>query len=138
MEMREQILSWLRRRRERTRRIEGEAGTLVRELGPDAYAEARLKQRKAKSTDERGYWRDVAMAVARIARKRIGLDTATRLTIEADFGEGGEPATREHEPRSVDPIDELKRIVGDTETDPAHRANVRKFPDRLRRPYGRG
>ena len=52
MEMREQILSWLRRRREWTRRIEEEADMLVRELGPDGYADARLMQRKAKSTDE--------------------------------------------------------------------------------------
>ena len=36
MEMREQIVSWLRRRRERVRRIEEEASTLTRELGPDA------------------------------------------------------------------------------------------------------
>src|SRR5271166_2941242 len=51
------------------------------------------------------------MAVARIARKRAGFDTATRMAIEADFDEGREPGTREHEPRKVDPIDELKRIV---------------------------
>ena len=94
-------------------------------------------QRKAKSTDERQYWRDVAMAVARIASKSIGLDTATRMAVEADFGDSREPAPPEYEPRKVDPIDELKRIVGDPETDPAHLANVRKFPDRRRRPHGR-
>ena len=33
MDKREQILSWLSRRRERTRRIAAEAGMLVRELG---------------------------------------------------------------------------------------------------------
>ena len=112
---------------------------LVCELGPDAYAEARLMQRKAKSPDETRYWRDVAMAVARIARKRIGLDTATRMTIEADFGEGGEPATREYEPRKVDPIDELKQIVSEQGTGPSPRqpkapANSirRKRPERRR------
>ena len=52
---------------------------LARELGPDAYAEARLMQRKAKSNDEREYWRDVAMAVIRIAKKGVGLDTVTRM-----------------------------------------------------------
>ena len=52
---------------------------LARELGPDAYADARLMQRKAKSNDEREYWRDVAMAVIRIAKKGVGLDTVTRM-----------------------------------------------------------
>jgi hypothetical protein len=38
MAMRTEILSWLRRRRERARRIEADAGMLVRELGPDHKA----------------------------------------------------------------------------------------------------
>jgi hypothetical protein len=114
MDMREQILSWLGRRRERTRRIAAEAGMLVRELGAEAYTEARLMQRKARSADEKAYWRDVAMAVARITRKRVGLDSAP--AIDADFDGGGEKGTREHEPRKVDPIDDLKRIVGDQGT----------------------
>lgn len=75
--------------RERTRGIGEEAGMLVRELGPDAYSVARLMRRKAKSADERKYWRDVAMAVARIAGKRI--DTEARMAAVADFGDGREP-----------------------------------------------
>jgi hypothetical protein len=118
MEIRGQILSWLRRRRERARRIEADAGMLFHEFGPDAYAEARLMQRRAKSADETQYWRDVAMAAARIAKKRIGLDIATRMTVEADFGDRSESAGTTLEPRKVDPIDELKRLVGDAETDP--------------------
>ncbi len=110
---------------------------LVRELGPDSYAEARLMQRKAKSADERKYWRDVAMAVARIARKRAGFDTATRMAIEADFSDRHESAGPELEPRKVDPIEELKRLIGDAETDSAHRAKVRNFSHHLRRPRGR-
>src|SRR5208337_2117557 len=87
--------------------------------------------------DERKYWRDVAMAVARIARKRAGFDTATRMAIEADFSDRHESAGPELEPRKVDPIEELKRLIGDAETDPAHRAKVRNFSHHLRRPRGR-
>ena len=61
------------------------------------------------------------MAVARIARKRIGLDTETRMAAVADFGDGREPGTREHEPRKVDPIDELKRLVGEQGAGPTPR-----------------
>ena len=110
---------------------------LVRELGPEAYAEARLMQRRAKSAEDRRHWRDVALAVARKTGKRIGLDTATRMAVEADFGDQSESAGPALEPRKVDPIDELKRLVGDAGTDPAHLANVRKFPDRRRRHHGR-
>jgi hypothetical protein len=109
MEARELILSWLRRRRERARRIEEEAGMLVRELGPDSYAEARLMQRRAKSTGDRKYWRDVTMAVVRIARKRVSF---------REFGDGREPGTREREPREADPIDQLKRLVSEQEAEP--------------------
>jgi hypothetical protein len=121
MDMREQILSWLSRRRERTRRIAAEAGMLVRELGPDAYAEARFMQRKARSADEKKYWQDVAMAIARIARKRVAPNSATGSAIDADFGDAGEPGTREYEPRTADPIDEMKRIIGGQRTEPASR-----------------
>ncbi len=94
---------------------------LVRELGPDAYSGSRLMRRKAKSADERKYWRDVAMAVGQIARKRIGLDTETRMAAVADFGDGREPGTWEHERRKVNPIDELKRLVGEQGAEPTPR-----------------
>jgi hypothetical protein len=136
--MRDQILSWLRRRRERTRRIEVEASMLVRELGSDAYAEARLMQRKSKSTEQREYWRDVAMAVARITRKRVGLDTATRMTMDADFSDRREMATPEFEPQHVDPIDELMRIIGERETKPTpRRSNAPTNSTRRKRPERR-
>ena len=86
---------------------------LVRELGDDAYAEARLMQRRAKSVDERRHWRDVALAVARKTGKRVGLDTATRMSLDADFSIRGEPQSHGLDPQKVDPIDELKRLIGD-------------------------
>ena len=111
--MRPEVLSWLRRRRERARQIEADARTLIRELGPDAYAEARLMQRRAKSIEERRRWRDVALVVARKTGKRVGLDTATRMSLDADFSERGEPQSPRVEPQTVDPIDELKRLIRD-------------------------
>ncbi len=86
-----------------------------------AYSGSRLMRRKAKSADETKYWRDVAMAVAQIARKRIGLDTETRMAAVADFGDGREPGTWEHERRKVNPIDELKRLVGEQGAEPTPR-----------------
>jgi hypothetical protein len=43
----------------------------------------------------------------------------------------------ELEPRKLDPVDELKRLIGDSVIDPAHQANAPKFPDRRRQPHGR-
>jgi hypothetical protein len=84
---------------------------LVRELGHDAYAEARLMQRRAKSGEERRHWRDVALVVARKTGKRVGLDTATRMSLDADFSERSEPRSPGIEPQKIDPIDELKRLI---------------------------
>ena len=86
---------------------------LVRELGRDAYPEARLMQTRAKLVDERRYWRDVALVVARRTGKRVGLDTATRMSLDADFSKRGEPQSPGVEPQKVDPIDELKQLMRD-------------------------
>ena len=87
---------------------------LVRELGHDAYSEARLMQRRAKSVDERRHWRDVALVVARRTGKRVGLDTATCMSLDADFSERrGEPQSPGVEPRKVNPIEELKQLIRD-------------------------
>ena len=118
MTMREEILAWLRRRRERASRIEAEASMLIRELASEAYAEARLMQRRAGSVEDRRHWRDVALAVARKTGKRIGLDTATRMAMEADFSRSSKPLALEPERAKVDPIDELKRIIGEGDTEP--------------------
>jgi hypothetical protein len=94
------MLGWLRRRRERIEHIEAEAEALVDELGFGAYAEARLKEREANDFSELRYWSQVALAIARKVGKRVALDSATRMTIGADFArmletappdEGGRP-----------------------------------------------
>ena len=57
--------------------------------------------------------------------------------MEADFSDRRESAGPELEPRKVDPVDELKRLIGDSVIDPTHQANAPKFPDRRRQPHGR-
>ena len=86
---------------------------LIRELGEDAYVEARLLQNRAKSRDERRYWRDVALAVARLTGRRIGLETATRMSRDADFSGRGAAKDMATQPQPVDPVEELKRLIGD-------------------------
>ncbi len=68
-EMRERIMSWLRRRRERARLIEEAADGLISGLGPDAYDAARTMERRADNDKERRYWRDLARAIARTTGK---------------------------------------------------------------------
>ena len=87
---------------------------LIRELDHDAYSEARLMERRAKSADESRHWRDVTLAVARKTGKRIGLDTSTRMSLDADFSErGGVAQSPRVELQKVDPIDELERLIRD-------------------------
>jgi hypothetical protein len=113
MAIRDEMLSWLRYRRERAKCVEAEASMLIRELGPVAYAGSRLEERQARSSDERRHWRDVALAIARKTGRRIGLDTSTRIAMEADFGESQDATVAPGPaPRKVDPIDELKLIIG--------------------------
>ena len=86
---------------------------LIQEFVSQAYAEARLMQRRAGSVEDSAYLADVALAVARKTGKRIGLDTATRMAMEADFSRSSKPLALEPERAKVDPIDELKRIIGE-------------------------
>jgi hypothetical protein len=79
MEMRDQVLSWVRRRRERAGWIEVEADHLIGAFGPDAYAAARTMQRRAHDGKERRHWRDMARAINRMTAKRACLDMVTRV-----------------------------------------------------------
>ena len=79
------MLSWLRRRREQAERIEAEADALISDLGDGAYVEARRREREASSDEMEREWRRIALAIARKTGKSVGLDTATRMAIDADF-----------------------------------------------------
>ena len=99
------MFSWVRRRRERNERVESKARNLIRAFGLDAYSEARLGQRRAGDEAPAKEWRDVALAISRMTGRRVGLDTATRMAMEADLSRAPQP-----EP---DQLDELRRILDD-------------------------
>ncbi len=82
---------WLRRRRERSERIETEADELVRLLGDDAYAEARWREHTASSSATAREWNLIALAIARSMGRRIGLDLSTRMAMNAVFAPDREP-----------------------------------------------
>ena len=95
------MLSWLRRRRETAERIDAEADVLIGELGVDAYAEARRREYKSSANAIALRWNRVAVAVAHKTGKRIGLDTSTRLAMNAVFAPDREhPGDRKPQPFS--------------------------------------
>ncbi len=56
--------------------------------------------------------RSLANAILGKTGKPDRLDTATRMAMDADFSDRGEPTTPPREPqRKIDPIAELERIL---------------------------
>jgi hypothetical protein len=104
------MLSWLRRRRETAERIEAEADALIGELGVEAYAEARRREYESSGDAIALRWNQIALAVAHKTGKRIGVDTSTRMAMNAVFA-----PDREHggdrQPQPFSQADELKDTV---------------------------
>lgn len=116
------MLSWVRRRRERAERIEAEADALISALGDGAYSEARRRAREASSDEMEREWKGVALAIARKAGRRIGLDAATRMAMDADLSIRDDATGRETAPlEDTDPLDELMRIVSEARVQPPYR-----------------
>ena len=108
------MLSWLARRRAKIVRLDVEAEALIRDLGDRAYSEALRRQRESSSDEIAKDWGRIASAVARKSGKQVGLDTATRMAIDADFSLEPHQAESAHQPpEETDPVDELMRIVSD-------------------------
>ena len=80
------MFTWLRRRRERA--VEAEAYTLIRYFDAEAYGEARFREREASSEASARHWNRVASAVAHKTGTRVGLDTSTRMAMDADLANG--------------------------------------------------
>ena len=102
------MLSWLRRRRERAERIGAKVKALTRAFGVDAHHEARKRQREADSAEAAREWRAVARAIAHKTGRRHGLETATRMAMNADFSDRSEPDIQQ---RKVDQVYELIRTL---------------------------
>ena len=69
--------TWAPSRRARIERIEAEAETLIRDLGDQAYQEARRREHEASSEAIAEDWALVARAVARKTGSRVGLNLST-------------------------------------------------------------
>jgi hypothetical protein len=101
-----EMLPWLRRRKT-AERIDAEADALIDELGVDAYAEARRREYESSNDAIALRWNRVALAVAHKTGKRIGLDTSTRMAMNAVFAPDREHAG-DRQPQPFSQPDELK------------------------------
>jgi hypothetical protein len=101
------MLSWLRRRRETAERIDAEADALIGELGVEAYAEARRREYESSDDAIALRWNQVALAVGRKSGKLVGLDTSTRIAMNAVFAPDREHAG-DRKPQPFSQADELK------------------------------
>jgi hypothetical protein len=101
------MLSWLRRRRETAERIDAEADALIGELGVEAYAEARRREYESSGDAIALWWNRVSLAVAHKTGERIGLDTSTRMAMNAVFAPDREHAG-DRKPQPFSRVDELK------------------------------
>jgi hypothetical protein len=101
------MLSWLRRRRETAERIDAEADALIGELGVEAYADARRREYESSNDAIALWWSRVALAVAHKTGERTGLDTSTRIEMNAVFAPDREHAG-DHQPQPFSQADELK------------------------------
>ena len=79
---------------------QADAEALIRDHGAEAYSEARRRERDVilpDGTTHAGrtpvHWRRVALTVARMTGKRVGLDTSTRMAADAD------PSSRPSNPK---------------------------------------
>ncbi len=80
------MLRWLRRLEEVRRLAQADAEALVRDHGAEAYVEARRRERDVVLPDGTthagrtpAHWRRVALIVAQMTGKRVGVDPATRM-----------------------------------------------------------
>ena len=104
------MLSWLRRRRERAERIDAKVKALIRAFGSTPIT-ARQRQRGAESAEAAQEWRAVARAIARKTGSRVGLDTAIRMAMDADFSTARGNTLKDLQSREVDPLEEMRRII---------------------------
>jgi hypothetical protein len=92
--------SWAPSKRARMERIEAEAEALIRDLGDQAYHEARRREHEASSDAIAEDWALVARAIARKTGSRVGLNLSTQLEMNTFFVLDREPGVpREARPR---------------------------------------
>ena len=112
---RSEMFRWLRRRRETAKLVEAEAEEIIQAYAVEAYAEARRREREARTEDEAKNWSRVALAIARKTSKRVGLDTATRMAADANMAASFETfvSTPSATVPEIDPLEELVRLTSE-------------------------
>ena len=95
---------WLLRPLVRIKRIDAEAESLIRQLGRDAYAEARRKESESSSASIARDWGRVARAIA----KRTVLDAASRPSMDGCVAHSDHiPASGHRAKSELSPLDQL-------------------------------
>jgi hypothetical protein len=92
---------------------------LVRDHGGEDYGEACQRERDVILPDGThagrtpAHWRRVALIVARMTGKRVGLDTSTRMAADAELSADQGSVDRRAHVQSLPPrpLDELRRIL---------------------------
>jgi hypothetical protein len=92
--------TWAPSKRARMERIEAEAEALIRDLGDQAYHEARRREHEASSDAIAEDWALVARTIARKTGSRVGLNLSTQLEMNTFFVLDREPGVaRKARPR---------------------------------------
>jgi hypothetical protein len=113
--------TWAPSKRARTERIDAEAEALIRDLGDQAYHEARRREHEASSDTIAEDWALVAKAIARKTGSRVGLNLSTQLEMNTFFVLDREPGVArkvrhrpepepEHQPKPGVPTPQPFRI----------------------------
>ena len=93
--------TWAPSKRARIERIDVEAEALIRDLGDQAYHEARRREHEASSDAIAEDWALVAKAIARKTGSRVGLNLSTQLEMNTFFVLDREPGVaRRARPRT--------------------------------------
>lgn len=85
------MTTWAPSKRARMERIDAEAEALIRDLGDQAYHEARRREHEASSDATAEDWGLVAKAIARKTGSRVGLNLSTQLEMNTFFVLDREP-----------------------------------------------
>jgi hypothetical protein len=94
------MTTWAPSKRARMERVEAEAEALIRDLGDQAYHEARRREHEASSDAIAEDWALVARVIARKTGSRVGLNLSTQLEMNTFFVLDREPGVaREGLPR---------------------------------------
>ena len=83
--------TWAPSKRARMERVEAEAEALIRDLGDQAYHEARRREHEASSDAIAEDWALVARTIARKTGSRVGLNLSTQLEMNTFFVLDREP-----------------------------------------------